>query len=333
MTINFEHSQSAHCENGVVSNLLRFHGLNISEPMIFGIGSGLFFSYIPFLKLNGTPITSYRTMPGQIFSRACKLLGIKMVKKNFRSQNQAMDELDKTLEKGIPAGLQTSVYYLPYLPAPYRFHFNAHNIVVYGKENGHYMVSDPIMDDVSTIAPDDLLRARYAKGPFAPKGKMYFPVDIPEEFDLKKPILKGIKKTAGDMLNVPIPIFGVRGIRFLSKQLRKAPKKYGERKARYFLGNLIRMQEEIGTGGAGFRFIFAAFLQEAATILEREELDNISKEMTENGDRWREFAYLAGKICKGRAEKDASYNQLADIVADCAEREKTIFKKLLEISV
>jgi hypothetical protein len=48
MKLNFEHHQTAHCENGVASNLLLNKGLKLSEPMIFGIGSGLFFVYLPF---------------------------------------------------------------------------------------------------------------------------------------------------------------------------------------------------------------------------------------------------------------------------------------------
>ena len=50
METNFTHHQSAHCENGVASNLLKFNGINISEPMVFGIGSGLFFFYFPLLS-------------------------------------------------------------------------------------------------------------------------------------------------------------------------------------------------------------------------------------------------------------------------------------------
>ncbi|MCJ7784737.1 MAG: BtrH N-terminal domain-containing protein, partial [Desulfobacterales bacterium] len=45
--IDFDHRQAAHCENGVISNLLRFHNINLSEAMVFGIGSGLFFAYMP----------------------------------------------------------------------------------------------------------------------------------------------------------------------------------------------------------------------------------------------------------------------------------------------
>ncbi len=72
MKLNFEHHQTAHCENGVASNLLLNKGLKLSEPMIFGIGSGLFFVYLPFLKVNFAPGYSYRPMPGAIFSKAAK---------------------------------------------------------------------------------------------------------------------------------------------------------------------------------------------------------------------------------------------------------------------
>ena len=41
MKIDFTHKQTAHCENGVVSNLMTFNGFPVSEPMVFGIGSGL----------------------------------------------------------------------------------------------------------------------------------------------------------------------------------------------------------------------------------------------------------------------------------------------------
>ena len=44
MEINFEHMQSAHCENGVTRSLLKNIGVHqITEPLAFGIGSGLFF--------------------------------------------------------------------------------------------------------------------------------------------------------------------------------------------------------------------------------------------------------------------------------------------------
>ncbi len=333
MQIDFQHFQSAHCESGVASNLLRHHGLTLSEPMVFGIGSGLFFGHIPFLKINGIPGTTYRIFPGLIFSRTCKRLGIKMQKESFRNENTAMEALDKVLEKGIPVGMLTSVYYLPYLPSALRFHFNAHNIVVYGKKNGMYLVSDPVMETVTEIAPADLQRARFAKGALAPGGKMYYPVYVPKEVDLKKPIVAAIKKTAMDMTTIPVPLFGIRGQRYLAKKVSEYPNKLDKRKAALFLGNIVRMQEEIGTGGAGFRFIYAAFLQEAAQTLDQPWLLEVSNELTKAGDRWRDFAYDAARICKDRAITGENYEKLSETIIDCSNREEIIFNKLKKISL
>jgi hypothetical protein len=135
ISIAFDHHQSAHCENGVTSNLLKFHGIKLSEPMVFGLGSGLFFSYIPFYKLNGLPVVSFRPYPGFIFNRVCKKLGIKIQRHKFpKDPQKAMDTLDATIEKGIPAGCLVGVFHLSYFPEAYRFHFNAHNLVVFGKK-------------------------------------------------------------------------------------------------------------------------------------------------------------------------------------------------------
>ena len=50
MQISFEHLQSAHCENGVTRSLLKNIGISqMTEPLAFGIGAGMFFVYIPFL--------------------------------------------------------------------------------------------------------------------------------------------------------------------------------------------------------------------------------------------------------------------------------------------
>ena len=83
METNFTHHQSAHCENGVASNLLKHIGLTISEPMVFGIGSGLFFVYLPFIKVNYAPAISYRPMPGQIFNKLAKRLGLTIKRQKF----------------------------------------------------------------------------------------------------------------------------------------------------------------------------------------------------------------------------------------------------------
>jgi hypothetical protein len=126
------------------------------------------------------------------------------------------------------------------------------------------------------------------------------------------------------MVKLPGPIIGVTGIKYLSSRVRRWPKKYGEKEAARYLGQIIRMQEEIGTGGAGFRFMFAAFLQEASEKLQINALNDLSMEMTKVGDKWREFAVAAGRICKGRQTTE-TYSQIADFLLEIAEDEKKIY--------
>jgi hypothetical protein len=329
----FDHVQTAHCESGVISNIFRHYGLQISEPMAFGIGAGIFFGHLPFVKVNGVPGTTYRIWPGAIFSRVCKRLGVKMQSHRFSSPAKAMQALDDVIEKGIPVGMQSSVYYLPYFPASYRFHFNAHNLVVFGKNGENYLVSDPIMDTVTEIDPESLEQARFAKGFPEPKGKMYYPVSVPKQVDFRKPVREGIKQACYYMLKIPMPHFGVSGIRFLAKRVKDYPAKQGDRRAALYLGNIIRMQEEIGTGGAGFRFMYAAFLQEAGALLNNDELKATGKELTAVGDRWRNFAFAAGRVCKARSADNISYKELSDMLYDIADEEEKVFRRLSKVKL
>jgi hypothetical protein len=88
------------------------------------------------------------------------------------------------------------------------------------------------------------------------------------------------------------------------------------------------MLEEIGTGGAGFRFIYGAFLQEAAARMGVAELNDFSKRITAIGDLWREFAFKASRIYKRREGENYSYDDLGDLLQTISEREKVFFHDL-----
>jgi hypothetical protein len=100
------------------------------------------------------------------------------------------------------------------------------------------------------------------------------------------------------------------------------------RKAKQNLAQLIRMLEEIGTGGAGFRFIYGAFLQEAAEKTGFTVLNDYSRRITEIGDLWRDFAYKASRIIKKRSGENYTYNDLGDLLQTIGEQEKQFFKDL-----
>ncbi len=334
MEINFQHIQAAHCENGVTTNLLKHSGIHqITEPLAFGIGAGIFYIHIPFLKISGGPAISFRTMPGQIFTRTCRALGVKIERKTFSSKEKAQQFLDDCLAKGQPAGCQVGVYHLTYFPKEFRFHFNAHNLVVYGKENDTYLVSDPVMETVTTISAHDLERVRFAKGALAPNGQIYFPKtsEPVSEERIKKGIIKGIKHASWFMTETPVPILGVAGIRFTAGRIRTWRESLGARRGGLYLAQLVRMGEEIGTGGAGFRFVYAAFLQQAYPFVKKDELLEISKQFTAIGDLWRASSVQASGIYKGRITEQQDFNAMGDMLLNIADKEKAAFKALYKI--
>jgi len=300
--------------------------------MAFGIGAGIFFGHLPFVKVNGVPGTTYRIWPGAIFQRVCERLGVKMQSQKFSSPEKAQQELDRVIAQGTPVGVLSSVYYLPYFPPSYRFHFNAHNLVIYGKENDRYLVSDPVLEATATIGPEALVRARFARGMPEPKGKMYYIKEVPGSIDLAKGIKDGIKQTCFFMSSPPVPWFGVNAIHLLAKKIEQYPKKLTPRQCTLYLGNIIRMQEEIGTGGGGFRFLYAAFLQEAAQHTGNNELGTLSERYTAIGDQWRHFAYSAARICKARNSDLVSYTELSKLLHDIGDKEKQFFKDLKKVS-
>jgi len=86
--------------------------------------------------------------------------------------------------------------------------------------------------------------------------------------------------------------------------------------------------EEIGTGGAGFRFMYGAFLQEAADVTGINELNDYCRRITEIGDLWRDFAYKASRIIKRREKDQYTYNDLGDLLQIIAEKERALFLDL-----
>ena len=144
---HFQHRQSAHCESGVMASLLSHAGLPMSEPMAFGLASGLAFAYLPIVKLSGMPLIAYRMPPKHLIKTLSKRLGARLNSRTFGNPEQGRRELDALLDQGRLAGLQSSVFWLPYFPPEMRFHFNAHNLLAYGRDGDEYLISDPVFEE------------------------------------------------------------------------------------------------------------------------------------------------------------------------------------------
>jgi len=329
----YTHRTAAHCETGVISALLLDKGLNLSEPMIFGIGSGIFFGHLPFIKWTGLPITTFRSIPGLVFKKTAKRLGAKVYRKRFRSPQKGMDELRRVIRTGQIVAVTTNVYWLSFFPRRYRTNFNGHNfIVLYENENG-FRISDPALLEYTTdCSAYDMERARFARGPMESRGLMYYPLSVNLNPDIRKACIAGMLDSYKQMIKIPIPLFGVKGMRLVANKIVRWPEKLGYVEACRQLGHILRTQEEMGTGGAGFRYIFAAFLQEAGDLFGSRELHQLSEDMTVIGDTWREFAVVSSRIIKQRKSKrEETFDKAGGLMLICAGKEEQLFKDLRDV--
>ncbi len=319
---------AAHCESGAVTAQLNHAGLEISEAMVFGISGGLFFGYFKIPSLD-FPTFVLRNQPGKIRKAIQKRLGIAINSTKNKDPNQAMEELDTLLEQGIPVAVQVDFFYMNYIPAYARAHFNAHFINVVGKDDGAYLISDSYFPQIARIDAQTLQTARSVKGPFAPNGFQFHVTDVDSTIDLKQAIKAGIKQTCFYMLKLPIPFMGIRGIRHFGDKVTTWPSLCRDMD---HLSHEIMMihviLEDRGTGGGGFRYLYATFLKEAAAYLGSEEMERLAREMMRNGDKWREISLFVARAGKARDLGEDSLENLRWLIHERADVEEDLFRRL-----
>jgi hypothetical protein len=326
--IAYEHRMAAHCETGTLSGILHFNGLDLAEPMIFGIANGIFFGYFK-LPMMIFPAFIVRIRPGEVRKNIEKRLGISFKTYKYHDQQKAQDELDDLLAKGIPVAVQVDFFYMDYLPAWYRVHNNAHFITVIGKEEDKYIISDCYYPQITKLDPESLRKGRFAGGTGAPKGFMYYPLGIPKDFNLPEQIIKGIEKACKNMLTIPLPIVGVKGIRRFAKKVVEWP---GMARDMDHLSHEVMkinvLLEDQGTGGAGFRFMYATFLRQSAELMKNDGLMEMSTKMMKIGDDWREISVFAARIGKNRDLGADRFAELSKMIMAQADAEEQFFKEL-----
>jgi hypothetical protein len=327
-TIRYQHKMAAHCETGTIAGLLNHAGLSISEPMVLGITGGIFFAY---LKIPAIPFPTFvvRSQPGRIIRNMTRRVKVGFHTTRYRDAAKAQAELDALVAQGMPVAVQVDMFNMGYIPAYMRVHFNGHFVTVIGKEGDSYTISDCYHAEVATVPAADLARARFARGDMAPHGTLFYVKDVPPSVDFRKPIVAGLRDAVFNMVKIPVPFLGVKGIRLFARKLMDWPDlARDEVQLSHEIMNINIILEERGTGGGGFRFMFGSFLREAAGVLKRPELEELSREMMTIGDHWRDLSLRAARTGKSRDFSTERFRELQNLILARADEEEAFFRKL-----
>lgn len=332
MVDNFPNPRRKHCETGTFLNMLDYYGYQINEAMAFGIGSGIFFLYSPFLRMRGIILPMLRIKPPLIVKKFCERMNIGFHGMEYGHKvNKAMHSLDELVEQNIPVGVVASVGGLNYFgKIVNQSNFNGHVFTVIDKKDSIYTIADSDSrlntDDYVFIDEATMRKVRFATGLAAPRGKMFYLDPLPEDYadkvDLKKAIIQGIDETCYRMLRIPVAFYGYTGLHCFAKNLKRWKIWFSEELRGYILLWFFRLIETAGTGGAGYRYMYADFLKQASEIFQNEVLADCSQQMEADADTWRQFSLDCRRYMKS---ENVTLNEMADILETIGQQERAIF--------
>lgn len=311
----FEHQVGIHCETGSLRNMLRFAGLDVSEAMIFGVGSGPAFYYLFFAKGPATfPLVGIRNAPGSIYKNVADRCGVDIFLHQYRQQEAALREANLLVDVGRPVACCVDMYYMKYLPFFLQVHAPAHFIVLVGRDAaaGRYQVSDPYSQPLGEL-DEDTLRAAWAPGAtFSKDNLLAWVKRVPESIDWEAAAVVAIKDTCRSMLLPPVvnKVFffvGVEGMRAYARALARWGRKYSGVELREgILFNAVAFEDQ-GTGGGAFRVMYGAFLKELAQRLDSPALEELGDRMAEHGQAWRRFSRKIAVVGKKIPKQDEAF--------------------------
>ncbi len=314
-----------HCETTATGSLLNQIGVQLSEPMLFGLGEGLGFVYWN-MKIMDFPFMGGRIKPDALTQNIVRNLNLSLEVAETASSKKAWENVKNKIDQNIPVGLKLDCYHLDYFKN--KIHFAGHYVAMYGyDETFAYLVDTKQQGSQVKTSLQSLELARKEKGPMSSKNLSYTIQSGNEDYDLKAAITVAIKNNANDYLNPPIKNIGYQGVLKASAEIKQWFKN-SQNIEREFKTTALVM-ERGGTGGALFRNLYRDFLAESYDLLKIEQLNEASRMFAEIALLWTKVADLFDKTA---ATKNIDYiNEASEILVDLSRLEKRTMELLLEI--
>jgi len=279
---NYKTFYGQHCETTATGCLLKNLDIDLSEPMLFGLGEGL--SYIWWNAKNmPRPFIGGRSKPDSITQNICWNLDLNLEVKETVSAVKAWENICQCIDIGEPVGLKLDCYYLEYFTN--KIHFPAHYAAIYGYDENSAFLTDTIQQGSSvSTSLKSLSKARNAKGPMSSNNLSYSIRKKGSQTTLNDAVRKALKNNSNSYLNPPIQNISYKGIQKTAKEIIKWFNTAADRCNDFIL--TASLMEKAGTGGALFRNLYRDFLIEAASLLNDNNLLIASEKCNFAARKW-----------------------------------------------
>lgn len=215
---DFRHYEGQHCETTTTGCLLYQLGLELSEPMIFGLGEGFSFIYWK-LKSEDRPFLGGRVKPDLLTENLCRNLELQLEVKETSSPKKAWENVREPLCRGKAVGLKLDCFHLEYFNT--KIHFAGHYAAIYGYDEIYaYLVDTDQQGGIVRTKLENLAAARNERGVMSSRNKSFVINQVKEIPELKSIVKKAIHNNAVKYLNPPIKNVSYKGIKKTAKALK-----------------------------------------------------------------------------------------------------------------
>lgn len=313
-----------HCETTATGTLLKHIGIDLSEPMLFGLGEGLGF-IVWNMKSMSMPFIGGRIKPDKLTANIAKNLQLELIVKETSSVSKAWIDVKASIDRNVPVGLKLDCYHLDYFTN--KIHFAGHYVAMYGYDDQYaYLVDTGQQGSQVKTSLKNLEMARNEKGPMSSRN-LWYAISRGTPADLSLAVKQALKNNALEYLNPPIQNISYKGILKMAAELEKWFRASKDKANDFKL--MAILMERAGTGGAIFRNLYRDFLQESYQLLSIREIDSAYKNFKDAASLWTQ---VSGLIERAGAENNpVTIKEASALLKQVSSLEKTAMEQLLSL--
>lgn len=323
--LEFTVRPGVHCETTTLRNMLARAGVEVSEPMLFGLGEGIDFEYHAAPGRPGPVFLTGRNGPSELIRNACAALGLELLEEQQADADAAAARTAELLRAGHAVGVTVDIFHLDYFAS--RAHFSAHCVAVIGMSEDTVTVVDTTQQGGTQELPaSSLRRARASAEGYMPSPQRQFHVMTVDEdwsqrdLEARIPTLawQALSRTMDRVLTDRGPLLGLAGLRRCAEEAPAWATLLPDEQVSEF----GRFWRYAGTGGTNFRGLFLEFLGE---LEERERTPDLALAVDDFEEIEQQWVELIDLMIEPPGDADltrrlAAVGERMHAIADAEER-------------